>query len=266
MSARELDGRVAFVLGGGSIAPGWGIGKATAVAFARAGAAVAVGDRNPEAAREVADMIQAEGGRAVALGMDVSDDTSLTDAFARARGELGRIDVVHHNVGLGRSGDPAETSGADWRAFTDANLTSLHTAFQAALGDWQTGGGVFLTTSSIAGLRHVGYPHLAYGVTKAAALQFVQLVAVDYAHLGIRANAIVAGFIDTPRIDLTLSRTYGGDGEAMRAQRSRQVPLGRMGTAFDVAEAAVFLASDRAGYISGTHLVVDGALSATIRQ
>ncbi|MFW5832988.1 MAG: SDR family NAD(P)-dependent oxidoreductase [Pseudomonadota bacterium] len=261
-----LEGRTALVIGGGSIAPGMGIGRATALAFAREGARVAVADVRPEAALETVRLIEAAGGAARALTLDVTDDASIRDGVAEAANWLGAIDVLHNNVGLGKAGDPALTSPADWRRIQDANVTALHVACQAVLpGMVARRRGVILTTSSIAGLRHLGYAHLAYATTKAAAIHFTRMLAIDYARYGIRANTIVAGLIDTPRIELTLKSAYAAAGaDDMRARRAAVVPLGRMGRAEDVAEAAVFLASDRAAFVTGTELVVDGGLSAVV--
>ncbi len=260
-----LEGRTALVVGGGSIAPGIGIGRAIALAYAREGASVAVADVTAEAAAETVRLVETAGGTALALTIDVTDDGSIQRGVAAAETALGRIDVLHNNVGLGKAGDPAATSPADWRRIQDANVTALHVAAQAVLpGMIARGRGVILTTSSIAALRHLGYAHLAYATTKAAAIHFTRMLALDYARHGIRANTIVAGLIDTPRIELTLKAAYAAEGGDMRARRAAVVPLGRMGTAADVAEAAVFLASDRAAFITGTELVVDGGLSVAV--
>ncbi|MEO1089287.1 MAG: SDR family NAD(P)-dependent oxidoreductase [Pseudomonadota bacterium] len=260
-----LDGRAALVVGGGSIGVGVGIGRAIATAFAREGARVAVADVSLTAARDTLLRIEGIGGRGIALHVDVTDDASLQRGIGDVEDAFGGIDVLHNNVGLGKAGDPAATSAADWRHVQDANVTALHVASQAVLpGMMRRRRGVVLTTSSIAGLRHLGYAHLAYATTKAAAIHFTRMLAIDYASYGIRANSIVAGLIDTPRIDVTLAKAYGGSPDAMRAKRASVVPLGRMGTAADVAEVAVFLASDRAAYVTGTEVVVDGGLSATV--
>jgi NAD(P)-dependent dehydrogenase (short-subunit alcohol dehydrogenase family) len=261
-----LEGRTALVIGGGSIAPGIGIGRAVALAYAREGARVAVADVRPEAAEETVALVREAGGAAQAIAMDVTDDASIRAGVADAVARLGGIDLLHNNVGLGKAGDPALTSPEDWRRIQDANVTALHVACQAVLpGMIERRRGVILTTSSIAGLRHLGYAHLAYATTKAAAIHFTRMIAIDYARFGIRANTIVAGLIDTPRIELTLKAAYAATGaEDMRARRAAVVPLGRMGRAEDVAEAAVFLASDRAAFVTGTELVVDGGLSAVV--
>ena len=182
------------------------------------------------------------------------------------RAARGGIDILYFNVGIGKAGPSIETSAADWRRIADANLTALHVAATTVLpGMRARRRGVILATSSIAGLRDVGYPHLAYGATKAALIQYLRLLAVENARHGIRANTIVPGLIDTPRIEQTVANAYVGDLARMKALRASQCPLGRMGTAFDVAEAALFLASDRAAYVTGTELLVDGGLAATAR-
>ncbi|MBK5926740.1 SDR family NAD(P)-dependent oxidoreductase [Rhodobaculum claviforme] len=264
----ELRDRVAVVLGAGSIAEGIGIGRAIAMDFARHGARVVAADRDADAATETVAAIALEGGFATPAVVDVCDDAALTEMLGQVEAAEDRIDILHCNVGLGRSGPSADTTPAEWRRIADANLTALHVAAQAVLpGMRARGRGVILVTSSIAGVRDVGYPHLAYGTTKAAAIQFARLLASEVAPDGIRVNAIVAGLIDTPRIGVTLANAYGGLSEAeMRARRHAQCPLGRMGSAWDVAHAATFLASDRAGYITGAALVVDGGLSNAIRQ
>ncbi|MGY6634735.1 MAG: SDR family NAD(P)-dependent oxidoreductase [Alkalilacustris sp.] len=264
----DLKGRVAVVLGAGSIAEGVGIGRAIAIDFARHGARVIAADRDAAAAAETVAAIAGEGHSARAARVDVCDDAGLSAMLAAVARDEGRIDILHCNVGLGRSGPSEATTPADWRRFSDANLTALHVAAQAVLpGMRARRSGVILITSTIAAIRDVGYPHLAYGATKAAAIQFARLLAAEVAGDGIRVNAIVAGLIDTPRIAVTLATAYGGMTEAeMRARRHAQCPMGRMGSAWDVAHAATFLASDRAGYITGTELVVDGGLSGSIRQ
>jgi NAD(P)-dependent dehydrogenase (short-subunit alcohol dehydrogenase family) len=263
---RDLEGRVAVVLGAGSIGAGWGIGKAIGLLYARAGAHVVAADRDRSSAEETRDLILGEGGSAEAVGVDVADDAGLAACLAAAGAARGGIDILYFNVGIGKAGPSIETSAADWRRIADANLTALHVAATTVLpGMRARRRGVILATSSIAGLRDVGYPHLAYGATKAALIQYLRLLAVENAPHGIRANTIVPGLIDTPRIEQTVANAYVGDLARMKALRASQCPLGRMGTAFDVAEAALFLASDRAAYVTGTELLVDGGLAATAR-
>ncbi len=265
---RELSDRVAVVLGAGSVAEGIGIGRAMALDLARAGARVIAADRNADSAEETAAAIRGEGGHAESAVVDVCDDFALSQLLARVEKAHGSVDILNCNVGLGRSGPSETTSPVEWRRICDANLTALHVASQAVLpGMRKRGRGVILITSSIAAIRDVGYPHLAYGATKAAAIQFARLLAAENAAYGIRVNAIIAGMIDTPRIGVTLVQAYGSMTESeMRARRHAQCPMGRMGSAWDVAHAATFLASDKAGYITGTEVVVDGGLSSSIRQ
>lgn len=264
----DLAGKVSLVLGGGSIGPGWGIGKAICVRFAEAGATVIVADRELSAAQETLQIIESRGGQGRAVRVDVATDEDLTATIHRVIEAFGRIDILYCNVGIGKAGASEKTSPEDWRRISDANLTSLHVATSAVLPTMrEKASGVILTTSSIAGIRDVGYPHLAYGTTKAAAIHFMRLLSIENASYGIRANTIVAGLIDTPRIEKTLANSYGQKTpEEMRVARAKQCPLGRMGTGFDIAETAVFLASDKASYITGTEILVDGGLSATVQQ
>lgn len=264
----SLEGRVALVLGGGSLGPGWGIGKAISVRFAEEGAITVVSDRERAAADETARLIAERGGRGEAATCDVLQDAQLEALVREVAARHGRLDILYCNVGLGKAGPSAQTSAEDWRRISDANLTSLHVACAAALPVMRAqGSGVVLATSSIAGIRDVGYPHLAYGATKAAAIHFIRLLALENARFGIRANTIVAGLIDTPRIATTLATSYGSRSlDEMKAVRAEQVPLGRMGSAFDIAEAACFLASDKAAYITGTEIVVDGGLANTTNR
>jgi NAD(P)-dependent dehydrogenase (short-subunit alcohol dehydrogenase family) len=261
---RDLEGRVALVLGAGAIGPGWGIGKAVACRYAMAGATVVAADRELASAETAAEEIAALGGRVEPAAVDVLDDAALAALVTETEARHGRLDVLHCNVGLGQAGPGEETSAEAFRRFADANLTSVHVAAQAALpGMRARGAGVLLATSTIAALRFPGYQHLAYGATKAGLNHLMRLLAVEHASAGVRANVIVAGLMDTPRIAKTLSGAYGED---MRARRAAQVPLGRMGDPFDVADGALFLASDRARYVTGTTLVVDGGLTATVRE
>lgn len=262
-----LQDQVALVLGGGSIAKGLGIGRALCLAYAREGATVVVADIHPASAEETVAAVAEQGGRARSLAVDVLDDEALAAACGEVEGEAGRIDILHCNVGLGQSGPSEQTDPATFRRICDANLVSLHTATQAVLpGMRKRRRGAVLVTTSVAGLRWLGHPHLAYGATKAAAAHFVRLLALEHADANIRANAIAAGLIDTPRVRQTMRGAYGEDPEAFAHRRAAQVPLGRMGSPWDVAEAAVFLASERAAYITGIELVVDGGLTVGVRE
>ncbi|BBK40540.1 oxidoreductase [Allostella vacuolata] len=262
----RLQDKVVVITGAGSIAAGWGIGKATAVACARAGARVVAADIDGEAAAETARLVADAGGEALAVTVDVACPRSVEALAAAAVERFGRVDVVHNNVGIGRVGGPLDIDIEDWDRTHRTNVTALLIAARAFLpGMRERRSGVFLTTSSIAGQRYVGFPHLAYSVTKAAATHFTRMIAAQYAADGIRAVTIVPGLMDTPRIRLTVARAFPDlPFEELRHKRDQQVPLGTMGDGWDVANAVVFLASEEARYITGTELVVDGGLSLTM--
>lgn len=259
----DLSGRVVFVAGGGSAGPGWSIGRAACVTYARQGARVCVADCDAASAAQTTALIHAEGGEAVTLVGDVAIDADVHRLFAQAREHFGGIDVLHHNVGLGKTGGPMETSAEDFDRIHAVNVRSLLLTSQQVLpGMVERGGGSIIAISSVAGMRYVGYPHLAYSVTKAAVMQFVRMLAQQYAPHGVRANTVVPGLIDTPRIANTVAKMFSSSSlDEARAARARQVPMGRMGTAWDVAHACAFLASDAASYVTGTELVVDGGIT-----
>lgn len=259
----DLTGRVIFVSGGGSAGPGWSIGRASCVTYARLGAKVCVVDRDAASAEETTKIIHDEGGIAHTFIGDVSEEEDVKRLFSEARKHFGPIDVLHHNVGIGKVGGPMETSADDFDRIHKVNVRSLLLAAQEVLPEMVARGkGNIIAISSVAGMRYLGYPHLAYSVTKAANTQFIRMIAQQYADKGIRANTIVPGLIDTPRIAHTVAKMFAeNDLDEARAARDRQVPLGRSGTAWDVAYACAFLVSDAAAYVTGTELVVDGGLT-----
>lgn len=257
----SLTDRVVFVAGGGSAGPGFSIGRASCLTYARLGARVCVADRDRASADETTALIHAEGGRAQTFVGDMAEEMDIVRLFKEAAEHFGPVDALHHNVGIGQTGGPMETSAADLDRIHAVNVRSLLTASQQVLpGMAARGRGAIVTVSSVAGLRYLGYPHLAYGVTKAALAHFTKLIALEYAGRGVRANCVVPGLIDTPRIAKTVAGRFAPDLADAKAARDRQVPMGRMGTAWEVAHACAFLLSDAAAYITGTELVVDGGL------
>jgi NAD(P)-dependent dehydrogenase (short-subunit alcohol dehydrogenase family) len=264
MSGLRLDGSVALILGAGSSAPGMSIGKASSLAMARAGAKVAALDLSHDAATQTVDDITAEGGQARAYAADIANQTQMQAAIDAVMHDWGRIDILQINAGIGKVGGPKETSIEDWGRIQKVNLESILIVSQLVCPIMvQQGKGSIIGVSSVAGMRYIGYPHLAYSVTKAGVIHFIKMLAQQYAGQGIRANTIVPGLIDTPRIRKNVAKVFDADGDMDKtsAARDKQVPLGRMGTPWEVASVATFLASDNASYITGTEIVVDGGLT-----
>jgi NAD(P)-dependent dehydrogenase (short-subunit alcohol dehydrogenase family) len=257
----RLRGKAAIVFGAGSSGPGWGNGKAAAVAYAREGARVACADNARDAAEETAAIIRDEGLEAFAVTADVTDLASVRDAVAASVQAIGGLDILHNNVGVTHMGGPLELDEESFRAALDINVGSVYRTARAVLPNMlERGGGAIVNISSLAAIRYVGYPYFAYYAAKAAVNQATVALAMQYAGQGIRANCIMPGLIDTPMIYRQISGQYRSV-EEMVAARNAMVPLGRMGTAFDVAAAAVFLASDEARFITGVCLPVDGGQS-----
>jgi NAD(P)-dependent dehydrogenase (short-subunit alcohol dehydrogenase family) len=262
--ADRLKGKCAIVFGAGSSGPGWGNGKAAAVAFAREGARVVCVDVAEAAAAETAAIIREEGNEAIALAADVMNLASVEAAAAAAMEAFGAIDILHNNVGVTHMGGPVELDEERFQAALDLNIGSVYRTAKAVLPHMlKGGGGAIVNISSLAAIRYVGYPYFAYYATKAAVNQATVALAMQYARQGIRANCIMPGLIDTPMIYRQISGQYGSV-EEMVAARNALVPLGKMGSAWDVAAAAVFLASDEARFITGVCLPVDGGQSCAI--
>jgi len=259
--AGRLAGKVALVFGAGSSGPGWGNGKAAAVAYAREGARVACIDLRAEAAAETAGIILAEGGVAAAIAADATSGAAVDAAVAEALAGFGQVDILHNNVGAAIAGGPLELDDERFRAALDLNLGSVHRTVRAVLPHMLgRGRGAIVNVSSLAAIRWTGYPYFAYYAAKAAVNQATVAIALQYAAQGIRANSIMPGLIDTPLIHNQIAGHYAS-AEAMLAARNRMVPMGHMGSAWDVAAAAVFLASDEARFITGVCLPVDGGQS-----
>lgn len=263
MTAR-LQNRVAIVIGAGSSGPGWGNGKASAVLFAREGAKVMAVDIAEDAARETTSIIHEEGGDAIAHRADVTDPDQVRALVERCVADYGGVDVLHHNVGIVRVGGPVELSVEDWNQAVAVNMTSaFHTCKYVLPVMEDQGRGSIVATASIAGIRYLGVPYISYAATKAALMQMMQSIALQYAAKGIRANAILPGLMNTPMIYHGLPQAYAeGDHERMVEIRDRQCPTGKMGDAWDVAHAALYLACDEARYVTGANLVVDGGITA----
>ena len=259
----RLKDKVALVSGAGSVGPGWGNGKAAAVLFAREGASVFCVDIRGEAAEETRDIIRAEGGTAEAWQCDVSQAGEVEAMVAGSMAQYGRIDVLQNNVGILAVGGPVETSEADWERVHAVNLKSMFLACKHVLPMMeQQGSGSIVNISSVAGLRHLGVPYVAYNTSKAAVSHFTRMVAVQYAPKRIRCNSVAPGFMRTPMVEKSLADHYaGGDIDEMFRIRAAQVPMGRGGDAWDVAYASLYLASDEAKYVTGAEIVVDGGLT-----
>ncbi len=264
--AGRLQDKVAVVMGAGSVGPGWGNGKAAAVLFAREGAKVVAVDRELAAAEETVAIIAGEGGTAVALRADVAKAADVAALVEQVVALYRRIDVLHNNVGILEVGGPVEASEESWDRVMAVNLKSQFLTCKAVLPVMlRQGAGAIVNIASIAGTRWLGVPYISYSTSKAGVIQFTKMVALEYAAKGIRANAILPGLMNTPMIREPLKQVYAeGDVERMIEIRDAQCPMGRMGDAWDVAYAALFLASDEAKYITGTELVVDGGITAKI--
>jgi NAD(P)-dependent dehydrogenase (short-subunit alcohol dehydrogenase family) len=264
----RLAGRAAIVVGAGSAGPGWGNGKATAVLFAREGARVLCLDVDELAARETAAIIRGEGGVAEPCTGDASRAADVERAVARCVERFGGLDILDNNVGIFEEGGVVDLPEERWNRVLAVNLTSFFLTMKHAVPAMERrGGGAIVNISSITSLLHTGpgSPSIAYSTTKAAVNHLTSTAAIECAPKGIRVNAILPGLMKTPMVDAMRDELVAGygvaDAEQLERARDAQCPLGYQGDAWDVARAAVFLASADARYITGAALVVDGGLT-----
>ena len=261
----RLAGKIAVIVGAGQ-SPGQGIGngRATVLRFVQEGATVMAVDRDLASAEETVAMASRQGsqhGPCVAFEADVTKEKTLAAMIGSARKQFGRIDVLHYNVGLSIAGGDASPTEITEEAFdrvTAINLRGCVMAVKHVLPVMRAQqSGVILTISSLA--AYEAYPYVTYKATKAAMIAFTQQVAIQNAEFGVRANCILPGLMDTPMAVDTRARATGKPRAEVAAARDAKVPLrGKMGTAWDVANAALFLASDEANFITGVALPVDG--------
>lgn len=260
----RLAGKIAVVVGAGQ-SPGEGIGngRATALRFAQEGASVLAVDRDRDSAAETAALARQEGEAACEpFRADVTDSASLEAAMAKAVALWGRIDILHYNVGVSLAGGDKKLSEITDEAFDRVHAINLRGAVMAAkfaLPVMQKqGSGVILNVSSMSAIETV-HPLVAYRTSKAGLIAFTQQLAIQNAPFGIRANVLLPGLMDTPMAVDTRIRETGRPRAEIQAERDARVPLrGRMGSGWDVANAALFLASDEAGFITGASLPIDG--------
>ncbi|MCJ1303836.1 hypothetical protein MMC08_006647 [Hypocenomyce scalaris] len=263
----SLEGKVVLITGLGQSQPGgWGIGAAIAVLFARQGAIVFGGNRTLASTTSTQKTIEEFGGVCDILETDVTSSSSVKALTDACMAKHGRIDILVNNVGRSEPGCPATMSEETWDSQIDTNLKSVFLTCHYVLPIMakQPAGGSVVSIASIAGLRYIGKPQVGYSATKAAIMQFTKATAVIYASKGVRLNTVVPGLMDTPYTK-GLSERYAMDGklEEYMKMRNGQVPMGRMGDAWDVANAALFLVSDEAKYITGQKIVVDGGITSS---
>ncbi len=267
----RLPGKVAIVAGAGSVGTGWGNGKAAAFVYGKEGAKVLCVDMSLDAAAETVELIKAAGGEASAYAGDMRDEAVVQSMVDTCVERYGRLDILHNNIGLqgtGRSLDSITVD--DWNFVFGTNLTTTMLTCRAAVPVMiKQKFGTIVNIASIGAIRHLNVPMAVYAATKGAMVEFTRNIAIQHAGDGIRANCVLPGYIDTPFIlrivDGKPNYQHKGydTADAYRAARDAVVPTGRMGTGFDVAYAALFLASDEASYVTGTTLVTDGGVTST---
>ena len=237
-----------------------GNGAACAIAFAREGALVVCTDRSLEAAQESVELIHAEGGQAHAMALDVGDSLQVDQVVGEVVRRYGGVDVVHNNVGIEIQGDLLAVNDEEWDRVMTVNVRGAMAMSRAVVPSMKArGGGSIINVSSTASLKWSPMQFLSYSTSKAALNHMTRVVARQYASDQIRCNCIVPGLIRTPHADAL----YGTPEEAAQghALRDARCPMGRQGTPWDIANAARFLASDDAAYVTGVLLVVDGGVS-----
>jgi NAD(P)-dependent dehydrogenase (short-subunit alcohol dehydrogenase family) len=248
--AKRLEGKVAIITGAGS-----GIGRATAILMAQEGAKVVVANRTANSGEETVQMILDDGGDAIAVQTDVTDIEQIKAMVQTTVDHYGRVDIAFNNAGI--EGIPATTADYDpeiWQEVIDVNLTGVFLCMKYELEQMiEQGSGSIINCSSILG--HVGYPTApAYVTAKHGVIGLTKTAALETARQGVRVNAVCPGFIDTAMIDRASSRAEMD----LKATLAEIEPIGRMGTAEEIAESVVWLGSEASSFVTGIALLVDG--------
>lgn len=262
--ANRLQDKICLLMGGGSSFHEGGLsnGQAVALTFAREGASVAVVDKNLEAAQATVEQIRAAGGTAIALQADVSKHEDIKSVVKATLEKFHRIDVLHNNVGIEVRGDVVESSEESWDLVHDVNLKSVFLACKEVIPLMERqGGGAIVNVSSTASLKWSKQAFVSYSSSKAALNHLSRVMARQHAASNIRCNVVVPGMIDTPHIRTLYKDKSREEFDAIMAGRNASCPMGRQGTSQEIANAALFLASDESSYVNGALLVVDGAMS-----
>lgn len=259
----RLQDKVAIVIGAGSVGPGWGNGRAMAFRFAQEGARVWAVDRDVSHLEETLTRVRDIGGTIAAHVCDATHSADVAAVVQACREKWGRVDILVNNVGGSAAGGPVEMSEDVFDAQVAHNLKSAFLGCKHVLPLMEAqGAGAIVNIASTSGLRWTGAAQVAYAATKAGIIQMTRSIAVQYAPKGIRANSVVPGQLHTPMVEARLAKQRtGGDVDALLRQRQARIPLGFMGDGMDTANAALFLASDEARFITGAELVVDGGMT-----
>ena len=261
---KRLADRICIVSGAGCVGPGWGNGRAIAVRFIEEGAKVFAVDRELGPLGETLERARAMGGTIEPYVCDVTDSKAVAAMVQACVARWGRVDVLVNNVGGSAAGGPVEMSEDVWRTQIDSNLSSVFLGCKHVLPVMEKQGkGAIVNIASASGLRWTGAAQVGYAATKAGVIQLSKVVAVQYASKGIRVNTVVPGQLHTPMVETRLAKQRtGGDVSALLEQRQSRIPIGFMGDGRDTANAALFLASDEARFVTGTEIVVDGGMTA----
>ena len=260
----RLDGKVAIVTGAGCVGPGWGNGRAIAVRFAEEGARVFAVDKDLGAMVETLALVREAGGNAMPYACDVTDSSAIIRLVAACTEAYGGIDILVNNVGGPAPGGPVKLSEDDWDRQIDINLKSVFLMCKHVLPVMEARGrGSIVNIASTSGIRWTGASAVGYATAKAGVIQFGRVVGVEYASRGIRVNSVLPGQLHTPLVDAVLARDQsGGDIETLLKRRQARIPMPFMGDGRDTANAALYLASDEARFVTGAEILVDGGMSA----
>ena len=260
----NLDGKTAIVTGCGSEGKGWGNGRAIATLLARQGAKVIGTDLNYKAAKNTQDFILKENNKCEIHEVNMSNKKDVDSFFKNVTKQHEKINILVNNVGRSEPGDPEVMDYDVWREQFSTNLDTAFFAIKQIIPTMKKiGGGSVVNISSVAGMRYVGKPQVGYSASKAALMQMTKTTAIIHAENKIRLNCVVPGLMHTPLVERLANKYADGQYDEFVKTRNNQVPMKKMGSSFDVANAVLFLASDEAKYITGTEIVVDGGLTAT---